>query len=90
MKTFNLMCAIVFAAGMVTALADETKPNTPTTATMSTPANTNEVAVINTTEGEMVIEFWPRSRPRPSRISKPSPKKAFMTALVFTGSSKVS
>ena len=43
MKTFNLIYAIVFAAGMVTALADET--NTPTGATTNIPANTNEVAV---------------------------------------------
>ena len=57
MKTFNLICAIVFVAGLVTALADETKTTTTTNASMSTPANTNEVAVITTTEGTMVIEF---------------------------------
>jgi hypothetical protein len=45
MKAWIYICAIVFAAGMVTALADETKTNTQTGATMSIPANTNEVAV---------------------------------------------
>ena len=63
MKAWIYLCAIVFAAGMVTALADETKTNTPTNATMSTPANTNEVAVITTTEGTMVVEFWPDVAP---------------------------
>ena len=31
---------------------------------MSTPANTNEVAIITTTEGTMVIEFWPDVAPK--------------------------
>jgi hypothetical protein len=43
MKAWIYICAIVFAAGMLTALADET--NTPTGATTNIPANTNEVAV---------------------------------------------
>jgi len=63
MKIWIYICAIVFAAGLVTALADETKTNTPTTATMSTPPNTNEVAVITTTEGTMVIQFWTDAAP---------------------------
>jgi hypothetical protein len=51
MKAWIYICAIVFAAGMVTALADETNTptgattNTPTGATTNLPANTNEVAV---------------------------------------------
>jgi hypothetical protein len=45
MKAWIYICAIVFAAGMLTALADETKTNTETGATTSLPANTNEVAV---------------------------------------------
>ena len=83
MKTFNLICAIVFAAGMVTALADETKTNIPTTATMSTPANTNEVAVINTTEGEMVIEFWPEVAPKTVENFKTLAKKGFYDGTCF-------
>ncbi len=45
MKARIYIYAIVFAAGMLTALADEPKTNTQTGATTSTPANTNEVAV---------------------------------------------
>jgi len=44
MKARVYIYAFVLAAGMVTALADETKTNTQTDATTSTP-NTNEVAV---------------------------------------------
>jgi hypothetical protein len=44
MKAWIYIYTIVFAAGMATVLADETKTNTQTDATISTP-NTNEVAV---------------------------------------------
>ena len=77
MKMFNLIIATVFAAGLVTALADQTKTNTPTTATMSTPANTNEVAVITTTEGTMVIEFWPDVAPKTVENFKTLANKGF-------------
>jgi uncharacterized membrane protein len=45
MKARIHIYAIVFAAGMLTALADETKTNTQTGATTSGPANINQVAV---------------------------------------------
>ena len=83
MKTFNLICAIVFAAGMATALADETKTNIPTNATMSTPANTNEVAVITTTEGTMVIEFWPEVAPKTVENFKTLANKGFYDGTCF-------
>jgi hypothetical protein len=44
MKAWIYIYTIVFAAGMVTALADETKTNTQTSDTISTP-NTNGIAV---------------------------------------------
>jgi len=83
MKTFKLMCAIVFAAGMVTALADETKTNTPTNATMSTPASTNEVAVITTTEGTMVIQFWPDVAPKTVENFKKLANQGFYDGTCF-------
>jgi peptidyl-prolyl cis-trans isomerase B (cyclophilin B) len=83
MKTWIYLCAIVFAAGMVTALADETKTNNQTNATMSTPANTNEAAVINTTEGEMVIEFWPDVAPKTVENFKTLAKKGFYDGTCF-------
>jgi peptidyl-prolyl cis-trans isomerase B (cyclophilin B) len=83
MKAWIYLCAIVFAAGMVMALADETKTNTPTNATMSTPANTNEVAVITTTEGTMVIEFWPDVAPKTVENFKTLANKGFYDGTCF-------
>jgi peptidyl-prolyl cis-trans isomerase B (cyclophilin B) len=83
MKAWIYLCAIVFAAGMAMALADETKTNTPTNATMSTPANTNEVAVINTTEGTMVIEFWPDVAPKTVENFKTLANKGFYDGTCF-------
>ena len=61
MKTINLICALgLFAAVAIN--AEETKTNTPTAPAMSTPAS-NEVAVIKTTEGDMVVEFWTDAAP---------------------------
>jgi peptidyl-prolyl cis-trans isomerase B (cyclophilin B) len=74
---------MVFAAGMVTALADEPKTNTPTNAPMSTPANTNEVAVITTTEGTMVIEFWPDVAPKTVENFKTLANKGFYDGTCF-------
>ena len=60
MKALNFICAIGLAAGIAKALADEPNTNTQTNASMS---NTNEVAVITTTEGTMVVEFWTDAAP---------------------------
>jgi len=83
MKTWIYTFAIVFAVGMVTALADEAKTNTQTKATMSTPTNINEVAVITTTEGEMVIEFWPEVAPKTVENFKTLAKKGFYDGTCF-------
>ena len=64
MKTFKLICAIFFAAGMVAALADETTTNAPAPAATG---STNEVAIIKTSEGTMVFEFWPERRAQDGR-----------------------
>jgi hypothetical protein len=63
MKAWIYICAIVFAAGMVTALADET--NTPTGATTNLPANTNEVAV--------PLPMTATSAPAPAIVHKVKP-----------------
>jgi len=83
MKTSSLIFATVLVAGLVTALADETKTNTPTNATMSTPANTNEVAVITTTEGTMVAEFWPDVAPKTVENFKTLANKGFYDGTCF-------
>jgi peptidyl-prolyl cis-trans isomerase B (cyclophilin B) len=63
MKVWSWICAIGVVAGIATALADVTNTNTQTNTSMSNAVNTHEVAVINTTDGEMVIEFWPDIAP---------------------------
>jgi peptidyl-prolyl cis-trans isomerase B (cyclophilin B) len=63
MKALNLIFALGLVAGIATARADDTKTNTPTNASMSNPTNNPEVAVINTTEGTMVVEFWTDAAP---------------------------
>jgi len=80
MKTFKLICAVVFAAGMVTALADETKTNAPAPAAT---VNTNEVAIIKTSEGTMVIEFWPEVAPKTVENFKTLANKGFYDGTCF-------
>ena len=58
MKTLTLISALLFSVGWLSAGAGET--NAPATAA---PAATNQVAVITTTEGTMVVEFWPEVAP---------------------------
>src|SRR5580704_13623213 len=64
MRALNLICALGLVAGIATALADEPNTSTQTNASMSNQPNTNEVAVITTTEGTMVIEFWTDAAPK--------------------------
>ena len=45
--------------------------------------NTNEVAVIKTTEGEMVIEFWPDVAPKTVENFKTLAKKGFYDGTCF-------
>jgi peptidyl-prolyl cis-trans isomerase B (cyclophilin B) len=63
MKAINVICALGLAAGMATAWADDTKTNTAANAAMSNTKNTAEVAIINTTEGTMVVQFWTDAAP---------------------------
>jgi peptidyl-prolyl cis-trans isomerase B (cyclophilin B) len=80
MKTFNLICAIVFAAGMVTALADETKTNAPATAAA---VSTNEVAVIKTSEGTMVLELRSDTAPNTVENFKKLARQGFYDGTCF-------
>jgi peptidyl-prolyl cis-trans isomerase B (cyclophilin B) len=79
MKTINLICALgLFAVAAVN--AEETKTNTPTAPAMSTP---NEVAVITTTEGTMVVEFWTDAAPKTIENFKTLAKKGFYDGTCF-------
>jgi peptidyl-prolyl cis-trans isomerase B (cyclophilin B) len=60
MKAIHLICALGFFAAALAAPAEETKTNAPAPAA---PAATNEVAVITTSEGTLVLEFYPDLAP---------------------------
>jgi peptidyl-prolyl cis-trans isomerase B (cyclophilin B) len=83
MKAFNLICILGLVAGIATAQADDTKTNTPTTASMSNPTNNAEVAIINTTEGTMVVEFWPDAAPGTVANFKKLAEKGFYDGTAF-------
>jgi peptidyl-prolyl cis-trans isomerase B (cyclophilin B) len=63
MKALNLICTLGLVAGMATAWADDTKTATTTNAPMTQPKTSPEVAIINTTEGTMVVQFWTDAAP---------------------------
>jgi peptidyl-prolyl cis-trans isomerase B (cyclophilin B) len=83
MKAFNLVCAFGLVAAIATARADDTITNTPNTASMSNPTNTAEVAIITTTEGTMVVEFWPDAAPGTVANFKKLAEKGFYDGTAF-------
>jgi peptidyl-prolyl cis-trans isomerase B (cyclophilin B) len=74
MKMMLLNCVALVTFGLAVAVADEPKTETKDAPKQVEPktnpaeekktVNTNEVAVIKTTEGTMVIEFWPDVAPK--------------------------
>lgn len=78
-----VLCALAVALGLVTAPAqNQTKP-TDTNTDKGKMNNTNEVAVIKTTEGTMVIEFWPDVAPKTVENFKTLAKKGFYDGTCF-------
>jgi peptidyl-prolyl cis-trans isomerase B (cyclophilin B) len=66
MKATNLICAFSLIAGFALvscSKADQTSTNNPPDNQTVSTSNTNEVAVITTTEGTMVVEFWTDAAP---------------------------
>src|SRR5690348_10138248 len=84
MKSINWICA----AGLVTSFAlvscskAEPTNNAPENQTVNT-TNTNEVAVITTTEGTMVIEFWSDVAPNTVANFKKLAEKGFYDGTAF-------
>jgi peptidyl-prolyl cis-trans isomerase B (cyclophilin B) len=84
MKAFNLIYAIGFVAAFSLAQAEEPKTNSVTGASTSAPvANTNEVAVLNTSEGTMVLEFYPDVAPNHVENFKKLARKGFYDGTCF-------
>ncbi len=62
MKAIHLICAFSIFAAATSIFADGSNTNAPAAAPAS--ADANDVAVINTTDGTMVIAFWPNEAPK--------------------------
>jgi peptidyl-prolyl cis-trans isomerase B (cyclophilin B) len=83
MKALHLICALGLVAGIATARADDTNTNPPTHASMSNPTKSPEVAIINTTEGTMVIQFWTDAAPNTIANFKKLAEKGFYDGTCF-------
>jgi peptidyl-prolyl cis-trans isomerase B (cyclophilin B) len=86
------LCAFSLALGLVAAQAQETNKQTTVEPKSDKKAdskaeksrvNTKEVAVIKTTEGEMVVEFWPEVAPKTVENFKTLAKKGFYDGTCF-------
>jgi len=92
MKKVMSLYALVLALGLVAAQAQDTTKQPkeaskagakPDTKQEKSPVSTNEVAVIKTSEGEMVIEFWPDVAPKTVENFKTLAKKGFYDGTCF-------
>ncbi len=92
MKTAITFCAFSLALGLVAARGQETNSATKVETKSAvkaeskqekSPVNTKEVAVIKTTEGEMVVEFWPDVAPKTVENFKTLAKKGFYDGTCF-------
>ncbi len=87
MRVFSTICALGLVLGIPLAMAEEakkeTKPEQKSDATKETNKVNNEVAVIKTTEGDMVIEFWPDVAPKTVENFKSLAKKGFYDGTCF-------
>ncbi len=63
MKAINLFCALGIFAAATIIQAEDVKTNTPAV-TKPAAADTKEAAIIKTSEGTMVVEFWPDAAPK--------------------------
>jgi peptidyl-prolyl cis-trans isomerase B (cyclophilin B) len=92
MKTLILSCLFGASIGLLTGCSDTTKTDTSSTqsppaaatpAAAAAPAAGAEVAVIKTTEGDMVIQFWPDAAPKTVENFKKLAKQGFYDGTCF-------
>lgn len=88
MKMISSIGILTLALGLSLSFAQESKQEKPAAATADAKQETNkvndkEVAVIKTTEGEMVIEFWPDVAPKTVENFKTLAKKGFYDGTAF-------
>jgi len=86
MKLSLSLCVLCLVLGLTGAWAEDAKKEPATTAGKSSDnkeMNANEVAVIKTTEGEMVVEFWTDVAPKTVENFKNLAKKGFYDGTCF-------
>src|SRR5947199_10278836 len=71
-------CLFTVLLGLTLSRAED-----PKTDSKSDPSAANEVAVIKTTEGDMVIQFWPDAAPKTVENFKTLAKKGFYNGTAF-------
>jgi peptidyl-prolyl cis-trans isomerase B (cyclophilin B) len=82
MKSIYLACALSLVVGITSAFADGTTTNAPAAAPAANAAST-DVAVINTSEGTMVIAFWPNEAPNTVDNFKKLARQGFYDGTCF-------
>src|SRR5215212_33068 len=88
MRNLLFACAVAISLGLTVGCnaADDKKAETKEnkeTQKETKPVTTNEVAVIKTTAGEMVVEFWPDVAPKTVENFKTLAKKGFYDGTAF-------
>jgi peptidyl-prolyl cis-trans isomerase B (cyclophilin B) len=84
MKRFTLACILCLGLGLVLTRADEPKKEEPKKEETKAAAKaTKEVAVIKTSMGEMVVEFWPDVAPKTVENFITLSKKGFYDGTCF-------
>ena len=84
MKTLIITCLFGLSLGLASARADEPKKDdSKKEETKAAPAAVKEVAVIKTSAGEMVLEFWPEDAPKTVENFKKLAKKGYYDGTCF-------
>ena len=84
MKASNLICAFGLLAGITLVSCSQAEPTNNVAANQTTKTNSvDEVAVINTTEGTMVVAFWPDVAPNTVANFKKLARQGFYDGTCF-------
>ena len=84
MKTPNLICVFTLIASIALVTASQAEPtNAPAAKPAADSASTNEVAVIKTSDGTMVVSFWPDVAPNTVANFEKLARKGFYDGTCF-------
>jgi peptidyl-prolyl cis-trans isomerase B (cyclophilin B) len=83
MNKFCLVGSVVFLVGLTTACAQADKKDEKKEEAKAAQSDAKEVAVIKTTEGEMIVEFWTDIAPKTVENFKKLAKEGFYDGTAF-------